>query len=397
MKTLNCFYDMAVSPCSYDFFTFLFSAENCRARRGLDTIKLIFVHGTDNYFRTDNIRTLEQNKNFFENVIIPGISLLPFCSSFLWIKRDEINLTEMDPTFIFPRGYKPASPVAEYIPGELIASSIRGDTPSFLHPPEYALALAKSYIDEKSNGKPVVVLTTRELERENKNKTRNIDNTIWKQTFEKLKHDYTPIIIRDTATCSHKPLFDDVIECPQASIHLPFRMALYTLAFLNFTKNTGPSLLLLYGKTNTVYFAEYDNDEIALSEKWFLENFGMVEKSQYPMTTVSKQFYWGKEDQNNILDICKNTDPDLKNSLKLNKLINKSNAQATMISGFKHLLKITRFNLLVEDIHLFKGLEKLNSTYRIFDNLESEFLKFDGNLLPKGTAETLIRESKKYA
>ena len=74
MNTLFCFYDMAVSPCSYDFFTFLYSAETCRLRRGLDNVKLIFIQGPKNRFRDDEVRTNEQNETFFDNVVIPGMS-----------------------------------------------------------------------------------------------------------------------------------------------------------------------------------------------------------------------------------------------------------------------------------------------------------------------------------
>ena len=71
MKTLVCFYDMAVSPCSYDFFTFMYSAEICRIRRSLDDINLILVQGLKNKFRNDEIRSDEQNQTFFDNVILP--------------------------------------------------------------------------------------------------------------------------------------------------------------------------------------------------------------------------------------------------------------------------------------------------------------------------------------
>ena len=40
-KTLKCFYDFSVSPASYDFFTFLISAELCRVSRGFDSIDQI--------------------------------------------------------------------------------------------------------------------------------------------------------------------------------------------------------------------------------------------------------------------------------------------------------------------------------------------------------------------
>ena len=74
MNSLYCFYDMQVSPCSYDFFTFLYSAEVCRIRRGLKGIKLILVKGPNHDFRQDQIRTRIQNETFFNNVIVPGIS-----------------------------------------------------------------------------------------------------------------------------------------------------------------------------------------------------------------------------------------------------------------------------------------------------------------------------------
>ena len=89
MSTLYCFYDMEVSPASYDFFTFLHSAEICRLRRGFGSIKLILVKGSNFDFRHDEIRTRSQNETFFQNVILPGISLLPSCDSFMWLPREE--------------------------------------------------------------------------------------------------------------------------------------------------------------------------------------------------------------------------------------------------------------------------------------------------------------------
>ena len=65
-RSLNCFYDLSVSPCSYDFFAFLISAELHRVRNGFDSLKLIFVPGPEKGYRLDNLRTFEQNDNFFK-------------------------------------------------------------------------------------------------------------------------------------------------------------------------------------------------------------------------------------------------------------------------------------------------------------------------------------------
>ena len=69
-RSLNCFYDLSVSPCSYDFFAFLISAELHRVRNGFDSLKLIFVPGPEKGYRLDNLRTFEQNDNFFKNVVV---------------------------------------------------------------------------------------------------------------------------------------------------------------------------------------------------------------------------------------------------------------------------------------------------------------------------------------
>jgi len=387
---------MAVSPCSYDFFTFLYSAQICKKRRGLETIKLIFVHGTKNNFRDDNLRTDEQNKTFFENVIIPGISLLKDCDSFMWIKRSDINLENVDPTNIFPRGYSPVKPVSEYLPGELIAAQIRNDKPSLLRAPDYALKLAQDYLSITSKGKPVITLTTRELERENNNRTRNIKKSEWHAALKDISKDFTPIVIRDTGKSHDNQLFEGIAECPQAAVHLPFRMALYSSAYLNFTKNAGPSLLLLYGECNTIFLSEYDNDVTALSEDWFKNHFGMDGNSQYPMTTVSKKFVWGKEDRKNIVNFCYENNQKEISSTELNRFSSSENVKASIIAAVRHLIKVMQYNLMLEDVKLYREIEKLNQNYRVFSNLQEDLLKIEKENLPQGTISTLIKEASKY-
>ena len=110
-------------------------------------MKLIIVHGTKEYFRDDQIRSIDQNKTFFHNVIIPGIALLPSCNSFMWIRREEINLQDLDPTFIFPRGYAPLQPVSEYVAHELVCARIRNDEVSYLKAPDYAKKIVNEFIN----------------------------------------------------------------------------------------------------------------------------------------------------------------------------------------------------------------------------------------------------------
>ena len=68
-EKLFCFYDLMVSPCSYDFFYFLTSAELHRVQRGLKEMEIVFISGTNFGYRQDSLRTFEQNDMFFKNVI----------------------------------------------------------------------------------------------------------------------------------------------------------------------------------------------------------------------------------------------------------------------------------------------------------------------------------------
>ena len=191
-------------------------------------------------------------------------------------------------------------------------------------------------------------------------------------------------------------MFEGIAECPQAAVHLPFRMALYSSAYLNFTKNAGPSLLLLYGECNTIFLSEYDNDVTALSEDWFKNHFGMDGNSQYPMTTVSKKFVWGKEDRKNIVNFCYENNQKEISSTELNRFSSSENVKASIIAAVRHLIKVMQYNLMLEDVKLYREIEKLNQNYRVFSNLQEDLLKIEKENLPQGTISTLIKEASKY-
>ena len=394
MKILHCFYDMEKSPCSYDFFTFLYSAEICRKRRGLNSIKLMVVHGNDDLFRLDNIRSQEQNKQFFQNVIIPGISLLPHCESFMWVARKDLTKQELDPTYVFPRGYVPQNPVAAYVGDDLVSCLIREDMPSFLTAPNYAKKLAQEFIDSVSDGKPVITLTTREIGRDDINKKRKILQHVWKEALHRLKNEFTPVIVRDTYFCNQPPLIDGIVECPQASIHLPLRMALYEKSFLNFTKNCGPAVLTLYGKTNVVYFNSFDNEVHATSQAWYESVYGITAGGCFPMTTISKRFCWDEESVSAILSLTMDTNLELLESMSTNKLNRLEDITLSVLTATRYLIRSIRRNVLPEDVLLYKKISEIIDKHGIKFNLEQSLIKIDETICPEDMISTLIKRGK---
>ena len=377
MKTLFCFYDMAVSPCSYDFFTFLYSAENCRIRRGLDCIDLSIVKGPSHNFRKDNIRTHEQNENFFLNVIIPGISLVPSCVTHRWIDRNEINNKFLEPLEVFPRGYSAQNPTADYVGHDTVASKLRQDTPGCFRAPNYAKNLASEFISTKLNNLPFICVTAREIERDNKNDTRTLDVDIWNEAIEQINRlGIHTVLIRDTISAfSNQSLLQNVTEFPVGSIHLPLRQALYEKSVINFSKNNGPGMLQLFTKNHNVYFHECDEEVTALSSKWFSANYGMVKGSQLPMTRKCNRYFWGPESVADIMSFVSDAKKASLDTSTNNSFSCSENLSRTVEVALRHLCRCINHSTLNEDLRLYHYIEGINKKLKLSNTSILELLE----------------------
>ena len=386
---LYCFYDFKVSPASYDFFAFLYSAEICRIRRGLQEIELVLVQGPNDKFRGDSIRTTEVNEIFFYNVIIPGLSILPAITSYLWVSRDSLNIDEINSVQLFPRGYKLDKPIAEYQSHELVAAKVRGDSHGYFQAPSFANSLVKDFISKHIGTGPFVTLTAREESRSNCT-ARQINKDIWGDILNKIKiQGITPIIVRDTSNAFDVPLFDDIVEINTASVHLPFRLALYEHAICNFTKNNGPSVLQLFGKSNVLYIAEFDNSKVFLDEKWWKVHYGMTQNSQFPMTTDGAEILWGPENSENILEIVKNKNKLKSVSNNLHGFVDKENIIASIQTALYHLIKCVHSEVLLEDAILVNKIKFIDEKYKLGIDIINLLSQEDGRAMPAGTLNRL--------
>lgn len=397
--SLKCFYDLHVSPSTYDFFTFLISAEICRTRRGYSKLVLFILKGPDNGFRKDGKnRTYNHNLKFLQNVILPGIALLTSCKDYFFCERDFIFNSKFDENEIFPRGYKIEKPVSEYIGKELVASKIRGDKPCFFKAPNYMSEMAKLNIKNHFLQKKIITLTARELERGNPLGTRNINTETWENISEKLNSlGYQLVIIRDTDKIfSEKKLIKNIPEIPLASMNIQFRLATYENSFLNFCKNNGPAILLLFSESNAVYLNHFDNNFNATSEKYYSEKYGMVLGSSYPMTTNNIQFKWDSEKENEILESIKYVKTKKNRIKKLNGFSDDNNLIASINVAFNHLIKCLGYNLLDEDLYLIYSLEKLRSKILIKDSFLEIINSLEGSKLEKGMVDKILDLDKKH-
>ena len=308
---------------------------------------------------------------FFNNVIVPGISVLRSVSSFLWVQRQDAVVAGLKEENVFPRGYAVKNPTNEYVGHELVASLIRGDKPGFFQAPEYARKFVKCLVEEKFENKPFVTLTAREISRDDSLNRREIDKSVWVTAFDAMKSlGVVPTLVRDSSAAWSEKMFENVIELPEASLHLPFRQALYEHAKLNFSKNNGPTVLKLFGSTRTVCFNHIDNNVVALSLEWVKNNYGHVGNGQFPMTTTSKKFVWENETVEKILFELSQADDQVLKKDEINQIVSIENIAASFTVAARYLISNLRWDPLIEDVQLLLSLKKLNDKHSFASDFE---------------------------
>src|SRR5690242_15173461 len=79
MTILHAFYDLAVSPPTFDFIVFLELAELARRRNGCDAVRVVFVPGPNQGFRDDKLPPdIATRRALMRDLVIPATFLLPY-------------------------------------------------------------------------------------------------------------------------------------------------------------------------------------------------------------------------------------------------------------------------------------------------------------------------------
>jgi hypothetical protein len=399
---LFCFYDLAVSPCSYDFFQFLVLCEQQRIRDNFGEIEIIFVAGPNKGYREDNIRTFDQNDQMLRNVLLPGCQLLPSIKATRFESdRRRITINDLPTGSIFPLGYSINQPIPDYMYNGIVASHFIGEKPLQFVAPEYAVNSIKSYLENNNfHKKKLLTLTTRELKREDESGLRSINHKAWENFFKGLDKDqWQPIIIRDTsATFTNKSLFIDIPEIDLASHHLHLRCAIYQEAYINFCKPNGPSVLAEFGPKPMVEFIELDDDVCAVSESWYKTNLGMCVGSQFPLTEKNKILFWGKESKEIISEMMELAiNVNKKTPSETHDYFNVQNLAYVADTSYRYALSKITFDIRHEHLKVFYLRDNLISKKILNGKLSLDIISdLEGISLPIGMRKEVIKNYEKF-
>jgi hypothetical protein len=262
-------YDISSDPICFDFLPWLVTAEMVRRREGAPApLKIAFCRNPNSLLKITDDRWA-----FFNNVMRP---ILPLFGAV----EDQAAVNGRHADFVALR--------------EISAAFMRGETVPTVQVPEQT----RRDMEGKLAGRRPVTLTIREkLEYEQRNS--NLDE--WRKLAKWLtRRGEDVIVVRDTVK-AHEP-FDEFETCPEASIDVLKRAALYESAKCNFYVANGPWGLAQYSKVPWLMFVEVNNEQpdgFNQPEYWRLF-MGVGKEKQIPWATPQQRIVYARDTFDNM-------------------------------------------------------------------------------------------------
>jgi tetratricopeptide (TPR) repeat protein len=244
--TLLAIYDLAVSPTSYDFTTFLALADLERRRAGATATHVIFVPASGEGFWNNESFDVDQKRWRVRNMLAPLCWLWPSCRgvTILTARDDARRWVAAQGSRIFPAGYSLDHPVADAFQWAAVAAEYAcgEDVPSWTAPAQ-AQAFVRRWLQARAQDRRTVVITLREAKYHDEI---NSDIAAWAAFARQLdSRRYLPVIVRDTeAGFDTLPKeLEGLTIFPEAALNVEIRAALYEQCFIGLSVCTGPMQL----------------------------------------------------------------------------------------------------------------------------------------------------------
>lgn len=269
-------YNVPCSPVSYDFLNWLVDAEMNRRMKGAPSpLKVAFWFGRDGNVGFDS----GPRQQMFERVVKPSLDLIGAV-------HDPSATDGHSKSFFATR--------------DIVNAHRRG-----FEVPKFRTLTHKPWASKRFGARPPITITLREMDLY---PYRNSNMDAWLKLAYYLENRGERVVfVRDTAK-AHYPMGQSFESCPEASIDLHYRMALYEIAKLNLFVSNGPATLGWFGNFPWISFIriEADGHEYAPNTPSFWrDNIGIEVGSQLPWSRAHQRIVWQPDDYENILRAVK--------------------------------------------------------------------------------------------
>jgi len=299
-------YDLSVSNPTYDIIVFLYFSEIERIKKKCSNIHLLIITGNENEYSLGQPNSYDATSNFhgrINNIVIPCYQLLPsiLSVSYFGSRNEGMLFLNQFACVTYPERYHV---LASYSGKGLVDLFRMKDLNQYdikLRAPAYAHAYVKSFIKQRSFDKRVVTITLRESSYEEKRNSLLLE---WIRFAEEItEKGFLPVFIRDTEKSPDPSgsTFGNLLIFPEASVHIPIRMAVYEQAFLNLSVNGGPNAYCIYNNKIPYLLFKLVTGEGAASESWFRAQ-GIEPGTQPPICGQFQKWVWKDDTYDTILE-----------------------------------------------------------------------------------------------
>jgi hypothetical protein len=250
-RRLWLFYDLAVSPITFDICWALAIAENRRLAAGADSVHLVLVPGFEAGLRREDPLYEQavdagQRRHRIERLMLPVAQQLPslsgvtVCSS----RRQAFWLRLLRTDHVYPEHYWPGIPQA-HKPTDLLEPARAAQTIVLPFRPKPDAAAALEQWLPPSEHRRLVTITLRQY---GYMTDRNSNLAAWGAFARNLDPQrYCVVIVPDSdAADGPLPDFAGFTQAGAAARDIDMRMALYHRAYLNLFVNNGPHGLCMF-------------------------------------------------------------------------------------------------------------------------------------------------------
>ncbi len=303
-NVLYAFYDLAVSPATFDIVKFLVLAELRRQEIGCGSLHIVIVPGPAGGFRTGDIELyrirgarhhgIDYMRWRLRNILVPCCCLIPSCQQItVCTSREEAQAFQASlAKHVFPSRYTPHFPNEKHALKHFVAVASYGKVlPTIQATPE-ALRFVSDWIQLKAGERKIITINLRESQYE---LDRNSNLKAWSMFARSLDQAiYYPVFIRDIEA-AFKPLpseLDGLTIFAEASWNIELRVALYELSYLNMSVNSGMNALCLYNRRVRCLTFKMLTPSSGSTTEEFFRSQGVEPGSQLQATTPYQRLIW---------------------------------------------------------------------------------------------------------
>lgn len=247
-EVLYAFYDLRISPVTFDFFQFLILADLDRRTRGLKKLHIVIIPESVEVrkdFLLDRFDEVDVNWRI-RQLLVPGCSLMPSCGGLVTVCGSRVEAEKFFLTAgpnVFPEGSSIENPIPRFQLSEITAIHVCGESWASLKATSQALDMVDSWIKSRARGRRVISITLREAGYGNQ-KNSNISE--WSKFANSLdSNKYLPVVIRDTYAANEMipEELAGITMFNEIALNVELRMAFYEKCYLNLVTNGGPLAL----------------------------------------------------------------------------------------------------------------------------------------------------------